>query len=219
MPKKEKEFPPKDMKELEKIFYGESGDGKDIDWGRFRRYGNWVQGEAYSPSFEGVTIQIFSTLGIVEKIREIKGKKTFDFRINESKILLETTSLTVTLTSLPATFDDSFLIRKLQEAIVHVKEKDTPALPDFFKGGIIFYETVFNFITRFHLKLDSELPRKTSLLDSGLDFLAFFPQPASIDGRSSFDAYPIVFYVKEGPLVGKFTKTFAGKNYTIIVYG
>jgi hypothetical protein len=219
MPKKEKEFPPKDMKELGKIFYGESGDGKDIDWDCFRRYGSWIQGEAYSPSFEAVTMQIFSPLGIVEKIREINGKKTFDFRINQSKILLESTSLTVAFTVLPTTFDDNLLFRKLQEAIVHIKEKDAPALPDFFKGGIIFYETVFNFMTRFHLKLNSELPRLAHFLDNGLDFLAFVPQPASIDGRSSFDVFPIVFYIKEGPLVEKFRNTFADKNYIVIVYG
>jgi hypothetical protein len=162
-------------------------------------------------------MQIFSPLGKVEKIPEIKRKKTFDFRIDQSKILLEITSLAVTLTVLPTTFNDDWLFRKLQEVIDHVKEKDTPALPDFFKGGAIIYETIFNLMTRFHLRLDDELPRLARLLDNELDFLVFVPQPASIDGHSSFDEFPIVFYVKDGPLVETFRVAFGNKNYRIIV--
>jgi len=210
MPKKEKEFPPKDMKELEEIFYGKTGDGKDVDWGRYRRYGSWVQGEALSPTFEAAAKQIFSPLGNAEKIHEIKGKKTFDFKIDQSKILLEITSLGVPLTALPTIFTDDLLFRKIQEAVAHITEKDNPELPDYFKGGVIFYETVFNWITKFHLKLDSELPRLTGLPDSKLDFLAFAAQSASI---------PVVFYVKDGPLVEVRKTAFADKNYKIIVFG
>lgn len=198
MPKKE--FLPKDMKDLEEIFYGKSGDGKDIDWERFRKYRNWIQTEAYSPMFEAVAKQIFSPLGKVKKIREIKGKKTFDFRIDQSKILLEITSLSVPLTALPTNFDEKWLLRKLQKAVDHITDKDTPALPDFFKGGMIIYETIFNLMTRFHLKLDAQLLGVTQTLNNDIDFLAFIPQPASIDGHSSFEEFPICFLCQGWPL-------------------
>lgn len=217
MPKKEREFPLKDMNELEEVFYGKSGDGKDIDWGKYRRYNDWLQTEAQSPTFEATAKQIFSPLGNVEKIPEIRGKKTFDFRIDQSKILLEVTSLGVTPTALPTTFNDNLILRKLQEAINHIKEKDTPSLPGFFKGGAIIYETVFNLMTKFHLGLDAQLPVTTGILNNELDFLAFIPQPASIDGHDSFDEFPIVFYVKEGPLIDLFRSAFQNKKYTIFV--
>ena len=92
MPKKQGEFPPRDMKELEEVFYGKNRDGKDIDWGRFRRYESWIHGQTYSPTFEGLAKEVFSPLGNVAKIPEEKDKKTFDFKIEQAKILLETTS-------------------------------------------------------------------------------------------------------------------------------
>lgn len=156
-------------------------------------------------------------MGEVKKIAKQKHKKTYDFRIDQAKILLETTSLSVTLTALPTTVNDDWILSKLQSAVDHIKEKDTPLLPDFFRGGLIVYETVFNFLTKFHLKLNGRLASLTGFLNDSLDFLAFAPQPASIDNISSLDQFPIVFYVKEGQLAELFRTVFKEKNYTIII--
>ena len=48
------------MKELEEVFYGKNADGKDIDWGKYRRYNDWINTEARSPTFEAMAKQIFS---------------------------------------------------------------------------------------------------------------------------------------------------------------
>lgn len=162
--------------------------------------------------------RFFIPLGKVKKIPEVKGKKTFDFRIDQSKILLEVTSLSTVLTSLPTTFNEELLVAKLQEAIGHMLEKDTPALPNFFRGGIIFCETVFNIMSRFYLKLNDKLPELIALSRSGLGFLVFAPQPASIDNMDSSNVFPIVFYVKEGPLYELFKRIFKDKNYKILVF-
>jgi hypothetical protein len=130
---------------------------------------------------------------------------------------LEITSLSITLSVLPTVVTDKWLFGKLEAAVDHILEKSASSFPGFSKGGAVIYETIFSLLTRFHSKLDTRLLSLTRILDNELDFLAFVPQPASINGKSSFEEYPTVFYVKDGPLVEIFKTAFRDKSYTIIV--
>ena len=103
----------------------------------------------------------------------------------------------------------------MESAVSHVKEKDTPSLPTYYRGGIIVYETVFNLLTRFHLKLDEQLVHQLNF--DSLDFIAFAPQPASIDNGSSLELFPVVFYVKRGPLATLFQQLFGKKHKVMVV--
>ena len=99
MGKKKKGFLPDDIEDLETIFYGSNKNGKNIDLHRQRRYLDWSKSQIMSPAYEQHVKTMFSPLGKMVKIPENKKRPTFDYKIDNRRMLIEVTSLNIDETS------------------------------------------------------------------------------------------------------------------------
>jgi hypothetical protein len=215
MSRKNEDHIPKDMADLERIFYGSNKDGKEVDLHRQRRYLDYLRTQVLSPGFEDDAKRMFAPLGKVEKIPETQKHTNFDYKIDDMKLLLEVTALNIDET-FPRNLTGKDISRKLKGAIDPIVTKDASPFLNYRKGGVIVYTIVFNFFSKFSKILDDKLSETSGLFKEDLDFLVFFPQPASINNRSSWDVFPTVFYVKDKSLAERFREAFHGQNYKII---
>jgi len=219
MPKKKKDYVPKDMEDLEKIFYGPKKDGRNVDRYRQRRYLDLLRTQVMSPAFEGEVKAMFASLGKIEKIPENQKRTNFDYKIDDRRLLLEVTSLNID-EAYPTNLTREETLKKLKVAIDHILTKDASPFPGYRKGGVIIYTLIFNFFSKFDKLLDDKLPEISGMLDNNLDFLVFFLQPASIivaPAHSSWKPSPPVLYIKDGLLAEEFKKAFQGQNYKFVV--
>ena len=210
MPKKNRDHVPKDMEELEKIYYGPDKDGRNIDLFRQRRYEDNLRTHVLSPKHEDDVEKMFAPLGIIERIRENKKRPTFDYKIDARKLLLEVKSLNVPPASENLTKLDIF--KKLEGTIDRILTKDPSPFPGYRKGGVVVYTLIFNFKSKFDKLLDNNLSKDMGMLKNNLDFLVFFHESASINNKSSWELYPIVFYVKDESLAEEFKNAFRSRN-------
>jgi hypothetical protein len=179
MPRKGRDFLPEDVNNLEEIHYDPSR-----AWD-LRRYDNQLRSEVISPDIEDGVKQIFAPLCKLERIKEKRGHRTFDFKSDEARLLVEVTSLHVDesllglneLRGKALTKQD--VLRKLSEAIGHVLDKDSSSFPSYRKGGAICYSPTFRMFSGFHGLLDCGLAEIRRIFDDCLDFLVFFHQPSS----------------------------------------
>jgi hypothetical protein len=187
--KKKKDFRPNTMKDLEGIVYGN-------DFERRKKYEDYVRSGIESPIREQEVKELFSPIGELEKIKERKGEKTFDFKYENEKLLIEVTSLdTSPCPNLDIEID---LIDRINNAISHMEEKDASEFQDYLKGGIIFWSILFDFFSEIEKIIRSwDILDKTIFPESKLDFLVLLPDSASVNGRSSRELHPPFVYVKE----------------------
>jgi len=216
MPRKDKDYLPKNMEDLEKIFYGSNKDGRDVDLYRLRRYLDMVRTKNQSPASEDYAKKRFAPLGKIEKIPENQKHTNFDYKIDDWKLLLEVTSLNVDET-FPTNLTKRDTLKKLEGAIDHILTKDSSSFPGYGKGGAIIYTLTFNLFSKFSELLDDKLPKISEILKNDLDFLVFIPEPASIDQKSSLEIFPPVFYVKGESLAEVFKEAFKCQNCKILL--
>jgi hypothetical protein len=216
MPRKTKDHLPRNMEDLEKIFYGPDKDGKKVNLFRLRRYLDNLKTQVLSPSFEGDVKKMFAPLGKTEKIPENQEHTNFDYKIDAQRLLLEVTSLNINETS-PRNLTRMDVLRKLEVAIEHILAKDASPFPKYRRGGVIVYTLIFNFFSKFHKLLNDKLPEISGMLNNDLDFLVFFPEPASINNKDSWKVFPIVFYVKDPFLAREFMKVLHRQNCKIFL--
>ena len=191
------------MKDLEGMYYGKNG--KDINFERLKQYENDIRSKIESPIREREVKELFSPICELEKIKEKMGKKTFDFKNENEKLLIEVTSLNT-----PPYPDPDFeinLIDRINNAIRHIEEKDASEFQDYLKGGVIFWSILFNLFSQIGKIIQSKnILAETIFPESKLDFLVLLPESASINGRSSRELYPPIAYVKEKSVQELFKK-------------
>lgn len=194
--RKKKDFRPNTMKDLEEIYYGKTENGKDINFGRLQQYEDYVRSGIESKNQEQEVKELFSPIGELEKIKEKKGEKTFDFKNENEKLLIEVTSLNT-----PAYPDPDFeinLIDRINNKIRHIEEKDASEFQNYLKGGVIFWSILFDFFSEIGKIIRSKnILAETIFPESKLDFLVLLPESASINGKSSRKIYSPITYVKE----------------------
>jgi len=194
--KKKKDFRPNTMKDLEEIYYGKNGNRKDTNFERLQQYEDDIRSRIESKNQEQEVKVLFSPVSELEKIKEKKGEKTFDFKDESEKLLIEVTSLNT-----PAYPNPNFeinLIDRINNAISHIEEKDASEFQDYLKGGVVFWSILFDFFSEIgKIILSRNILDKTIFPKSKLDFLVLLPESASINGRSSRELYPPIIYVKE----------------------
>jgi len=203
--KKKKDFRPNTMNDLEKIYYGKTGNGKDINFKRLKQHEDDIGSKIENPIREQEVKELFLPIGELEKIKEKKVKKTFDFKNENEKLLIEVTSLNT-----PAYHDPNFkinLIDRINNAISHIEEKDASDFQDYLKGGVLFWSILFYFFSEIGKIIQSKnILAETIFLGSKVDFLVLLPESASINGRSSREVYPPIVYVKEKRIKELFEK-------------
>ncbi len=202
MPKKKGEFDDLTYEGLLKLFYGEKGDGTDSDAAKLRRYENTLQVNITSPQQETEVKNLFSKIGTLTKIAE-NDDKTYDYLIEDKKMLLEVTSINCISTPDSNKIDT---YTKVREAVKHITEKDASKYPNHIKGGIIYYDTIFWFFGHMADYLTPNLPKGFNIEDEEWDYLIFHPPPIS-------QVRKIVAYVKRPELCDLLLQVFEQKEY------
>ena len=109
-----------------------------VDLEKLKKYEDFQKTKILSPSNEDEIIEIFKPIGQAVKIPERKDKKTFDFRIDDEKILIEVTSLDSGIDS-HTIITENKILSKLLKAVNHIIEKDEIDYQNYYLGGVIFY--------------------------------------------------------------------------------
>jgi len=204
------------MKELEQIFYGPKRDGRNVDYSLLRKYMDALRTDVDSPDNESRVKSIFSKVTKVDKIPENKEKRTYDYKLDEERILMEVTSIEADISGNP-TLPPEKILDKVQTAIEHIKKKDSSEFPGYAKVGVVFYDLIFNLFNKFHSRLDESFPEWSGLAESDLDALVLIHQPASISGESSFEKYPVVCYVRSEPLAELLERAFRKSGIKTVI--
>jgi hypothetical protein len=191
---KKKKCYPKDMEELMEITYG-------TDYNKKKKYNDAIISDIYAPLREKQVINSVKPSLNIEKIKEIDGVKTPDFIIKSKSLFIEVTSLNI-----PPEIDENLNLsgldipRKISEAINHIEEKNKLGYDNFLIGGVIFVEFKLFYFT--DIKKEKSLInyiKKSTFLNSNVDFLFIRVDSDSDNGESSEKRYlPIIFVKNEG---------------------
>ncbi len=199
-------FLPKDMKDLEDMFYNQARLEDRM------KYESWIQ-DQLSPEQEKEIKNLFSKLGNCEKIPEDDSKKTFDFKITESQILIEVTTINLQLGETTVIDDKRIISGKVRNAIKHIKDKDASEFNGYFRGGVIYCSSILLSLTSlWDILLNPDMRKK--IISPDLDYIIFLPKTASINQSDSRTLYPPLVFVKT-TLISKFKDNFPN-NYMII---
>ena len=71
-----KDFLPNTIEDLEEICYGKTGNGKDLNFVRLKKYDDHIRSGIISLIREQEVKELFSPIGKLEKIKEKGGKLT-----------------------------------------------------------------------------------------------------------------------------------------------
>lgn len=201
---KKKPFLPKDIKDLESIYY-------DLDRGQDRkRYESHLQDTIFSPDQESEVKELLGQLGTCTKLPR-QSKKTFDFKIDETKLLVEVTSINPPLAGESIKASPNYVLSKIRTAIEHAEEKESSLFPGYEKGIIIFCSSILLSLTNIWPLLSN---RKfiSELISSKLDYVIFIAQRASISMEDSRKLYPTLIFVKSSALSTTFKTAFQNNS-------
>jgi hypothetical protein len=178
---------PKNIEELEEIFYNQNKNEKR------KRHQDFMKTKILSPFLENEVNHIFNDFKF-KKIRK-KGIKTFDFVDKDQKILAEITSIDFQYDS------DITKIKskpKIRKAIRHLGEKDSKKFPKFFRGGIIHYSSTLALLRDDFVQ---DLQDRDFILkemgENNLDYLLLTPTESSIVEKDTGKILPSILYVKK----------------------
>lgn len=211
MSKKKKSYP-KDMEELMEIAYG-------TDYNRKKKYNDALISDVLGPMREKQVIHSVNPSLIMDRIIEKVGIKTPDFIIKSESLLIEVTSLNVPpVIGEKLNLSDLDIPRKISEAINHIEEKDKLGYNNFLIGGVIFIEFKL-FIFTDIMKEGSLIKyiRKSTFLNSNVDFLFIRVDSASVNGESSEKLYPPFIFIKREEMKNIINKIFPTIKNIIIL--
>jgi len=175
----------KTMDDLEKIYYGPNKDGKNVSANEIRGHEDHMRTKIISPMREDEVKQIFSPLGVVERISRTNQKKTSDFKIENEKLIIEVKSINTTVAgeqdeygnipiNLPA--NENEFVKKINRRIEYAEEKEDTLR--YYKVVVICYDVViFSLAKNSQIKkiFDPDFIRKTTFPSSPFDALMFLP--------------------------------------------
>ncbi len=181
---------PKDMEDMTDMFYNpERIEGR-------KRYESYIQANILSKLQEDVVKKIFGKMGKCEKIPTVDHQETFDFKIADAKLLIEVTSINTEPGENVVNPDAYHILEKIKKAISHIVSKDASQFPDYFKGGVIYCSTIINhFTSLWQLLYVKDFVKEIGITSSGLDFVLFIPESASINRIDSDMVYPPIMFV------------------------
>jgi hypothetical protein len=186
MPKKD--FLPKDISDLEDIFYNPA------NYQKKRKYESYLDTKFLDKIREAESKKIMVNFGEAIKIPTRAGIKTPDFTIEESKIVFEITSIQlsekeiikqgITLRS------EQEIITDINKAMDHAVEKDYSNFTGYQRVVIIFIDTILSAMCPYtQFCSDPEFIKKTVFVNSGLSHMIIVPMPSSISNGLHHTAY------------------------------
>ncbi len=203
---------PKNMEELFEITYG-------TDYNRKKKYNDAIMSDVHSPMREKNVIHSVNPSLNIEKIKEIDGKRTPDFIIKSESVFIEVTSLNI-----PPPIGEKLYLsgldipRKISDAINHIEEKDKLGCDNFIIGGVFFIDfKLYTFTDIMNEESLVKYIRKSTFLNSNVDFLLIRVDSASINGESSEKKYPPFIFVKKEERKDKIRKIFPEVKNIIVL--
>jgi hypothetical protein len=182
-----KKFLPKDMHDLENIYY----DPKQAE--RKRKYESFIDAEVVDKTREAEAKRVMSGFGESVKISTALVKKP-DFKIEERKIVYEITSIQcsdeerITQKIQPRTEQD--FIKDVNKALEHALEKDYTGCRDYLKIAFIFVDTITAALCKYtEYSATLSIVKQTIFPDSNVDCIILTPTPSSISEKMAHVAF------------------------------
>lgn len=200
------------MQELLDFFHKNNG----VNFQKRKNYLASLMSDITSPQREEVILKLINKYTKAEKIKEKKGIKTPDILVVFEETYVEITSLEVP-TELFHSYDFSKydIIRKINEAINHIIEKDRLGHPEYAIGGVIYLSIELVGLTDIlHEKIITKLIEKSDFFGSEIDFLLFMAHPFH-DAERNIPKDPIIF-IKTEDMMKKVKKIFPDIKLKII---
>jgi len=185
MPKKA--FLPKDIHDLEDIYY----DPKNAE--RKRKYESYIDAKVIDKIREAEAKRIMNNFGKSSKISTALVKKP-DFKIEESKIVYEITSIQCSeeerVSQKIKSRSEQDLINDVNKAIEHALEKDYSEYRDYQKIVLVFIDTTLSALCKYtEYCAIPDLIRKTTFPNSNISCMIIAPLPSSIRKELAHTAY------------------------------
>jgi len=165
----------------------------------------WVNFQ--SNQVERITRELFSVLGKVEKIPDKYG--TYDLKIDDVKLLIEVTWISEEkdIIIYSELSDDEFFY-KIRDKVEHIC-KDHSKYPDYLYGGIIYWDTRFDWRQKegTHRNFSSSFPMDYNVFNYDWKYLIFTEEPRVPES----DSPPSYIFLKEDCLLELFQKVYENK--------
>ena len=197
-----KKHMPKDIEDLADMYYDPS---------RIKEKEKWeshIQ-NMRAADCEKDTVQLLSKFGKCDRIPQGRAK-TFDYKIDESKILVDATTINPPTEQNPSN-DVLKLKQTITEAVNHVDEKDSSEFPGYARGGVVWCIIMCE-LTDIWEVLENDGADIVS--KHGLDYMVFVPAEPSTYQPTIRGHKPIAF-VRRGPLPPLFKNCLPDK-YRIV---
>ena len=183
---------PKDIEDLADMWYDPS---REKDKEKWISHVNNMMGAGN----EKHAIAFLSKFGKCVRISNGTAK-TFDYRIDESKILAEVTAIQLSVGQVQVSNEPSKLQDMISKAVKHIREKDASGFPGYARGGLVYVFSVLCTITDILKIVENDGARIAYAY--GLDYVVFVPEESSTRGIE-YDRRPVAF-VKNGPALSAF---------------
>ena len=187
---------------------------------------NWIIRQ--SSQCERFVKEWFSVLGKVDKI-PTSTVPTYDFKVDNQKLLIEVKYISTEKRFHKVTHDvdevplhvevhlgeeltDDDFYSKIQTKVM-ATQKEYSKYPDYYRGGIIFWDDLFDFLQYppTHCNYDEIFPYDYDIFDYDWDYLVLHEMP-------TVGEWPLVFsYVKKHNLVDPLVEVFKKHRHTMYV--
>jgi hypothetical protein len=174
--------------------------------------------EIKSKECEEITKEWFSILGKVKKIPDHKG--TYDYKIDGEKLLIEVCWINSEnkfirrgdSIGMGKELSDQDFFSKIQDKVKHIC-KPHCQFPKYRYGGIIFWDTLFDFLQDppTHRHYNERFPFEYQIFDLDWEYLILI-QETSIGNRP-----PAFIYVKKPELKDPLDRVFKNHNHVMFV--
>ena len=187
---------PTSIEELEKAYYSPYPNKEKEQWASHTQ-------NITSKCNEKDAARILAPFGKCDKIHR-EQDKTFDYKIEESKMLAEVTTINPSIDSIPASRCVPRLVKSIKKALGHADEKNPSHFPGYARGAVVYCSPTAELLGMWYMLKDGA----TFVSRHMMDYALFVPEPAARFGMFG-EPQPVAF-VRGGRLFRLFQDRLPG---------
>ena len=187
---------PTSIEELEKAYYSPYPNKEKEQWASHTQ-------NLTSKCNEKDAAMILAQFGKCDKIHQ-GSDKTFDFKVEESRMLAEVTTINPSIDSIPASRCVPRLVKSVKKALVHADEKNPSRFPGYARGAVVYCSHTAELLGIWGMLKDGA----TFVSKHMIDYALFVPEPAARFGMFG-EPRPVAF-VRGGRLFRLFQDRLPG---------